>query len=114
MIVYVYFIQKGYGSFKIGVSVDPEKRLSALQTANHAELFLIAKFPFSSRSEAMQVEKSLHRKFARFRLEGEWFRRGALRELKNRSTLLPKIFSGGKMNNYHEGYVPAKRMEDVC
>jgi predicted GIY-YIG superfamily endonuclease len=54
---YVYFIQKGYGSVKIGVADNPEQRLRSLQTGNHGELHLIAKLPCSSRSAAFEMER---------------------------------------------------------
>lgn len=68
--VYMYLIQKGYGSIKIGVSDDPEERLRVLQTGNHGALHLIAKFPFTTRTEAMAMEKDFHRRFSDFRLKG--------------------------------------------
>lgn len=101
---YVYLIQKGYGSIKIGVSNNPEKRCQELQTGNHGSLFLIAKFPFSNRFEAMAMEKELHLKFNDYRLNGEWFKKGILRRFQKRSELLPHIFkeqNSGKFNSYH-------------
>ena len=102
--VYVYMIQKGYGSIKIGVSANPEDRLAELQTGNHGELHLIAKFPFESRSMALTMEKELHVKFADSRLKGEWFKKRILREFKDRAKLFPSVFRAdmpGKFNAYH-------------
>ena len=105
---YVYMIQKGYGSIKIGVAQNPELRLKTLQTGNHGELFLIAKFPCTGRAEAYLLEADLHKRFSNFRLKGEWFKKGILRELKHRSEILPDIFKpetkkGEKFNSYHGG-----------
>lgn len=79
---FLYFIQRGYGSIKIGVSDDPETRLSHLQTGAEKPLRLIAKFPMSSRAEAFAVEKEVHERFAHLRLTGEWFKKRLLYELK--------------------------------
>lgn len=103
---YVYMIQKGYGSIKIGVSNNPEFRLKQLQTGNHGSLYLIAKFPFESRKEAESMEKDLHVKFQSYRLEGEWFKKGILRLFKSRSKLFPNIFcnheKGKCFNSYND------------
>ena len=106
---YVYMIQKGYGSIKIGVSKDPDARLRQLQTGNHGDLFIIAKFPFKSEAEARTMENELHKKFRKFRLNGEWFKKGILREFKHKAQIFPNIFrqlnKGESLNSYHEGYI---------
>jgi predicted GIY-YIG superfamily endonuclease len=79
---YVYFIQQGSGSIKIGVSDDPETRCATLQTATSRYLRIIAKFPFKSRSEAFSVEKELHQRFEKYRSRGEWFRPRILRVMR--------------------------------
>ncbi len=81
MIVYVYFILRN-GHVKVGVARDPEARLAQLQTGNSLPLSIIAKMPFQSRREAMEVERSIHRKYAHHRLNGEWFREKMLREMR--------------------------------
>jgi len=96
--VYVYFIQKGRGNFKIGVSKDPETRLRELQTANSGELHIIAKIVCDSRMQALDTEHYLHTKLAPFRLKGEWFKRGALFMFKYRAILFPHRFSSGGYN----------------
>lgn len=82
MTTYVYFIQQGFGGIKIGVSDDPKARCAAMQTGTSKPLRIIAQFPFSSRSEAFAMEKTLHRGYAHLRTNGEWFKPGLLRELK--------------------------------
>lgn len=79
---YLYFIQRGYGCFKIGVSDNPETRLAQLQTASDKPLRLVAKFPMPSRAAAFDLEKQLHTEYAYLRLNGEWFRRSLVRHLK--------------------------------
>ena len=80
--VYVYFIQQGNGSIKIGVSANPESRLKSLQTGNSRRLRLLGAVKFSNRMEAMGVEKELHDKYFNLRCQGEWFRPRILREIK--------------------------------
>jgi hypothetical protein len=65
----VYFIQIGdSGPIKIGVSVDVQKRLQQLQTASPYQLRLLAKLLGGESKEA-----ELHRRFAAFKMQGEWF-----------------------------------------
>lgn len=65
----LYFIQRGEtGPIKIGVAVDPMKRLLELQTGNAEKLRLLGAVPGSRKLEA-----KLHRHFRLLRLEGEWF-----------------------------------------
>lgn len=109
---YVYFIQKGYGSVKIGVADDPERRLRELQTGNHGALHLIAKLPCPSRAAAFAMERELHERFQSDRLNGEWFHKRILRKFKDRATMFPQIFCSGVMNGgYHgmERIDPGKR-----
>jgi len=53
---------------KIGVSDDPEKRLSDLQTGSPVPLVLLWQVHGGQRLEAM-----LHERFATYRTHGEWF-----------------------------------------
>lgn len=81
---YVYFIQQGYGNIKIGVSHDPQARCAQMQTGSAKVLRVLIQFPFESRAEAFAMEKSLHAAYAHLRVNGEWFKRALLRELKVR------------------------------
>ena len=110
--VYVYLIQKGYGSIKIGVSSNPERRLMELQVGNHGDLHIIAKFPFQTRAYALSMEKDLHNKFKRFCLSGEWFKKGILREFKNRAQLFPHIFKSQPSESFNS-YHSAERQGDL-
>ncbi len=66
---FVYFIaNRGQGTVKIGISTDPEKRLSQLQTSNHDQLEILAVMEADERTEGL-----LHRRFKSHRLSGEWF-----------------------------------------
>lgn len=67
----VYFVQaENGGAIKIGYSVNPEARLARMQgTALGAKLRLIAKI-----DGGPEIEQLLHERFAKDRLNGEWFR----------------------------------------
>jgi hypothetical protein len=52
---------------KIGKAVDVAKRIANLSTGNPEEIVLLHVFPTN-------VEKTLHRRFAHLRINGEWFR----------------------------------------
>lgn len=112
MITYVYFIQRGYGAIKIGVSNDPEERCRQLQTADYKILHVIAKFPMPSRQAAFTMEKELHEKLSNYRLKnGEWFKRGIVNEFQDKVKLLPYMFDneGNKIPRYG----PAKLNADL-
>jgi hypothetical protein len=81
-VTYLYFIQRGCGSIKIGVSDDPQARLAQLQTGAEKQLRIIATFPMESREAAFAMEGDLHRKYDHLRMSGEWFKRRILREMK--------------------------------
>lgn len=66
---FVYFVQeKGTGRIKIGKAKDPLSRMRTLQTGNQEKLQIIALFPDMGDTEA-----KMHEKFAKHRLNGEWF-----------------------------------------
>lgn len=65
----VYFIQAGDAAVKIGITVDSERRLRMLQTANHEELTLLCETQGGKR-----LEEHYHFKFRKHHIRGEWFR----------------------------------------
>jgi hypothetical protein len=75
---HLYLIQSGTGSFKIGRSDNPKKRLSQLQTGNPEPLKLILILENKG-----GLELSLHRKLAHGKTKGgeEWFSYDMLPEL---------------------------------
>jgi hypothetical protein len=65
---YVYFAQRICdGAVKVGFSADPEKRMKSLQTAA-GDIELIG-YTGGGRWN----EKRLHRRYAPWRISGEWF-----------------------------------------
>ena len=66
---YVYFIGEGKNKpVKIGISMNPQDRLRALQTSNPEPLNILGMFYGWIKEESM-----LHEKYADYRLNGEWF-----------------------------------------
>lgn len=67
---YVYLVRNSGRSFKIGKSIDPEKRLKQFQTSNPDELELVCCVYVRSMKS---VEREVQRLFPEKRLNGEWF-----------------------------------------
>lgn len=66
----VYFIQPaGMPFVKIGYGIDPQKRVMDGQVWSPFDLEIIALCP-----GGCEVESAYHRKFANYRIRGEWFR----------------------------------------
>ena len=68
MLGFVYFVSNGR-EMKIGFSANPATRLKELQTASSSPLLFLGAIPGD-----LATEKALHRRYARFRAHGEWFR----------------------------------------
>lgn len=68
---HVYFIQAGgrRGPVKIGITKNLPRRLTVLQSANARKLRVICVVAAGGRD----LEESLHLRFSRSRLAGEWF-----------------------------------------
>lgn len=58
---------------KIGISTDPNGRLSNLQTANPKPLVLLCTFATPERAIAKLLEGAFHEVMGKNRLAGEWF-----------------------------------------
>lgn len=67
----VYFVLGG-DLLKIGLSINPEKRLRALRSASPLELTM-HRLVACSRAESRIIERELHRQFGAFRHHDEWF-----------------------------------------
>jgi hypothetical protein len=66
----VYLIRGNDNRYKIGISVDPRKRLKQLQTGNHDELTIIHTYESVN---ASKIETTLHNRYSHARKIGEWF-----------------------------------------
>ena len=76
MIAWIYAIEAvGVDRVKLGRAQNVEERLAALQTGCPVELRV-----FGRRQDISCAEGELHRRFARSRLHGEWFRFSEIRE----------------------------------
>lgn len=65
------YLIKGRDAYKIGIAINPEARLSKLQTSTHDKLELVHK---TKVDDMREVELSLHQKYASKRIRGEWFK----------------------------------------
>jgi len=73
---YVYIMQSGEkrnAPIKIGMSQNPERRLSDLQTGNPHLISLKGVIPFDTKREALDFENYLHSSVGGFEYYGEWF-----------------------------------------
>ena len=73
---FVYIMQSGEkknAPIKIGMSKDPYRRLSDLQTGNPLLISLKGSIPFNSRREALDFERFLHSMVGGYEYYGEWF-----------------------------------------
>lgn len=69
---FVYFILATVsGMIKIGRADDPKRRFCVLQTGSAEVLELLGTVPDTSGG---LLEKTLHRRFRKLRVRGEWFR----------------------------------------
>ena len=67
---YFYVIEGTPGLYKIGRSVDPLKRLRQLQTGSAVRFQLVRAIRTLF---AEEIERDLHRRYAKKRVRGEWF-----------------------------------------
>lgn len=71
---YVYFIQGEQSRYiKIGYTHDLASRMASFQLGAGEKLQCIRTILFPDQKSAEDVETKLHKKFASFRLHGEWF-----------------------------------------
>lgn len=65
---YIYFVQAGKGPIKIGISLNPIRRLVKMGADNHERLTLLAVMLGD-----MAAEQGLHKAFSAANVRGEWF-----------------------------------------
>ncbi len=77
---YLYVIQSAAPDMpiKIGISVNPDKRIAQLQTGHPYELRFLYIFRCASRNIARQQERRLHSLCSAYAMSGEWFQAAAL------------------------------------
>lgn len=68
----VYIIECA-GYTKIGVAVDPFRRLAGINTGAPVPAVLYGSRQFETRLTAHEIESRLHRQFRALRTNGEWF-----------------------------------------
>lgn len=72
--VYIIVCGDGDSTFaKVGLSGDPDKRLSSLQTGCPLRIHSMYVSRLPTRYHAMAAEAAIHSKMSRFRTRGEWF-----------------------------------------
>jgi hypothetical protein len=70
---FIYVIQSGDNTLKIGKANDVRKRARALQTAHPFQLRVLRKFEVGA-ADVLPLEKEIHKRLKEYRLHGEWFR----------------------------------------
>lgn len=65
----LYLISSG-DAVKIGVSIEPEKRLDELQVGNDSELELVKTW---DPEDALEAERNIHKRLLENKRQGEWF-----------------------------------------
>lgn len=77
----VYIIQSGNkprSPIKIGVTHSLDRRVEALQTGNPYPLKVLAAIVCKNKSDAYSLESFFHRCLRKHRMQGEWFKQGAI------------------------------------
>lgn len=67
---FVYLVRAKNGLYKIGSSIDPEKRLNGLKTGSPDKLIIIHTIKTDS---AYEAERTFHKKFEHKKVHDEWF-----------------------------------------
>jgi len=69
----VYFIKNTKEHIKIGIASNLKNRLSSIQTSNSEKVNYLFHVSLFSKSEALHVEKLLHKALFGKHVRGEWF-----------------------------------------
>jgi len=78
----IYIILAGDEAMKIGLALDPEKRLEQLQIGNHRDLRLVAAFYAGSLMQSQKKEKDIHNILHKYHIRGEWFKPNLAKAVK--------------------------------
>jgi len=68
--IYLLKLENSLNTHKIGISVNPIKRIKQLQTGSPDIIEMICSY---ESEYASKIESTLHRRFTLNRLKGEWF-----------------------------------------
>lgn len=88
---YVYAIQKENKLVKIGVSVNPEKRINTIRT--HSAEVILNIFISEKTNKYKEIERKIHQMFKKERVMGEWFNvdfQLAKQRIEDFSKIIPK------------------------
>jgi len=71
--MYIYLLKsQENGYYKIGKSVNPDRRIKTLQTGNPEKIDLVLKVKVFDRFSA-KIESALHSQYSYLNKNGEWF-----------------------------------------
>ena len=86
-------------ALKIGIGINPSKRIKQLQTGSSAKLTLIYEREINY---ASKVERNLHIDYKDYRLEGEWFDLPiiSVKEIDDKVTMYENAFSSLQENPF--------------
>lgn len=93
----VYFVSNAAGAVKIGVSRDPKRRLVDLQVANSDPVNLLGMIKFTGKDaekNAYICENSLHAKYQKHNISGEWFDTNAREKVERHIMKIAKEYGG--------------------
>lgn len=122
---YVYLIEQADEQFtKIGITNDPETRLSSLQTGNPQKLTLRYLLHCQDYAQAQGLEQAMHFVFAQRAAVGEWFCGSALNIMNQWELISSAILSIGNaaaeevslsasMRDRMSSFSPPKTQRDV-
>lgn len=97
---YVYLIEQADEQYtKIGITNDPETRLSALQTGNPQQLTLRYLLRCQDFGEAQRLEQVMHFIFAQQVTIGEWFSGSALSIISQWERVASAVLALGGIRN---------------
>jgi len=109
---YVYIIHaEGTNFYKIGVTKDLEKRLSAINNTSPYRCYILYKIEFKERKKAFELESKVHNKFDNKRLNGEWF------ELSSNELERVKIYINKPIDKLDEVFICSNEYfetKDMC
>ena len=72
---YIYFILNcDSQAIKIGIAKNVKRRLKSLQTSSPSELKLLGTIKENNVNKARKLEQSLHKRFKKLCIRGEWFK----------------------------------------